>query len=172
MLEVEVKVELLAPGALRRRLEQVAKPGPSGTQTDVFFTHLAASADETLRLRASDGALELTYKGPRLDHAAKVRVEENVRLADDPTALLSRLGWTPSARLVKHRETWHLDGATVCIDSIDGLGSFAEVEVLSDDAAAASKKVEELVKQLGLEGAQRHSLSYVEMAIAAGITDD
>jgi adenylate cyclase class IV len=56
----------------------------------------------------------------------------------------------------------------ITIDTIDGLGTFAEVEVLAADEQAATAAVETHLKGLGLDGAMRISMSYLEMALAVG----
>lgn len=172
VLEVEAKVELLSPGALRDRLRAAgAAQAPVQNHEDFFFDHPSrdlASADEAFRLRITDDGMWLTYKGPKRGDGVKVRVEEEVQVQEDPRPLLEHLGFRPAAVLRKVRESWHMESITVTIDSIDGLGTFAEVEVLADDEAKATEIVETTLKGLGLDGAMRLSLSYLEMALEAG----
>ncbi len=173
VLEVEVKVELMAPGILRERLRQAGATQQSLEEhDDVFYAsgdRDVIATDEALRLRTTEGRMTLTYKGPRLGTDAKARVEEEVEVSSNPSALLAHLGWIPSARLKKRREPWSLEDVQVTIDTLDGLGTFAEVEVVSDDLEAASATVGHWLKVLGLEGAQRFSMSYLEMAAKAGL---
>jgi len=117
MLEAEVKLAL-APdnaAALRTRLA-AADVRAAGThdQTDTYFAHPGRdfrATDEALRLRSDNGALRITYKGPKLDPPRKTREEIEFALgADHATAstLLERLGFRPVAEVRKRRHEWTL----------------------------------------------------------------
>lgn len=174
VLEVEAKLELLSPGSLRDRLKA---SGATRTSTehheDIFFDHPSRDLpgnDEAFRLRITDEGMWLTHKGPKHGDAVKVRAEEEVRVMDDPRPMLEALGFRPAAVLRKDRESWGLaDGLHVTIDTIDGLGTFAEVEALAEDETKATELVETTIKGLGLDGAMRLSMSYLEMALDAGV---
>lgn len=176
VLEVEAKMELLAPGALRDRLQALgATPQPTEDQDDLYFQHPSrdlAATDEAFRLRRTPAGMDLTYKGPKRGEGAKVRTEHVVQVQDDPQTMLESLGFQPAARIVKRREPWQWGDVHVSIDTINGLGTFAEVEVVSADEAGAQEMVEEAVRALGLNGAQRFTVSYLEMAVAAGLSTD
>lgn len=179
MLEVEAKVAVDDPEALRQRLHGLgAAATPPALEEDVFFRHAArdlAAADEALRLRrlapGSDGApaFELTHKGPRQPGAYKAREERSARLVDDPTDLLAGLGYVPSARLAKTRQRFRLAALEVTLDHVEGLGWFAEVEALGgDDPRSAEASVQAALRELGLAGRPRVGKSYVELALEAG----
>ncbi len=176
VLEVEAKLELLAPGALRDRLRALgAQPGADERQDDTYYAHpqrdLAAN-DEAFRLRRTPAGMDLTYKGPKRGDGTKVRTEHVVRVTDDPAPLLHELGFTAAARVRKHREPWQWGDVHISIDTIDDLGTFVEVEVTGTNEAAATRAVEDAVAALGLQGAQRFQDSYLELAIAAGLDVD
>ncbi len=170
VFEVEAKVALGPVDAVRQRVEALGGTWSAPTiQEDTFFSHRdkdMAASDDALRLRRTD-ALELTYKGPRLPGDAKTRTEHNVRVADDPTALLAALGWTPAATLQKTRTSATLDGCQVELDYVEGLGHFLEVEATGTDAAVAGASVESLLAKLGFGDAARIHTSYLELALQA-----
>ena len=179
MLEVEAKVALGSPDALRSRLHDLgASATPAAPEDDTFFLHPGrdlAAADEALRLRRMQAAgqdggarFELTYKGPRRGGSYKAREELAVRLADDPTALLAALGFRPGVRLRKTRQRFRLGLLEVALDHVDGLGWFAEVEATGEDARAAEAAVHAALRELGLAGRPRVERSYLELALAAG----
>jgi adenylate cyclase class 2 len=180
MLEVEAKVALESPDALRAKLHDLgAAASPPGDEDDTFFSHPSrdlAASDEALRLRRvrpsrpdqSDG-FELTYKGPRQAGAYKARQEHTVRLADDPTELLQALGFAPAVRLRKRRQRFRLGALEVTLDHVEGLGWFAEVEALGGgDGRGAEASVQAALRELGLAGRPRLDRSYLELALAAG----
>lgn len=175
MYEVEVKVTVMSPAALRRALEAAgARMGGKRTETDTFYADPEGTIvrnGEALRIRQASGAWALTYKGPAAARDVKRRREHEVACSDDPGPLLEGLGYLPSVRLTKTREAWDLDGVAVTIDTIDGLGTFAELEVVGDDPDGAEVQVETALKLLGLVGADRFNESYVELALAAGLAE-
>ena len=173
MLEVEAKVRLDDPEALRRRLVDLGAVAQEvQEQRDAFFRHPQrdlAAGDEALRLRQVGSRFELTYKGPR--HAgsgAKARIEQTVAMAQDPTALLESLGFQVAVRLAKRREPFHWGRLTACIDWLDGLGVFLEVEAMGPDAETARHEVAAALQRLGLGDQPLVQEAYIELAVRAG----
>lgn len=165
MLEVEVKLRLHDPDALRARLTDWSPKGVV-RQRDVYFQHPGrdfVQTDEALRVRTVDGAHKVTYKGPRRKAAVKVREEVEHAIEGDPTRLLEALGFRGAGVVEKRRETWHRDGVELAIDDVVGLGMFVEVEAQSDDAEAASDLVESALRDLGLESEPRIEGSYLSL---------
>lgn len=173
MLEVEAKLELMAPAVVRRALQaEGATPSGRRTEADTYYRHPVrdfAATDEALRVRRTDGAWELTYKGPKRGRDVKVREEHDRRMDDDPGPILEALGFRVFARISKDRESWDLDGVHVTLDTVDGLGSFAEVEVVGQDEAEATRRIEATIERLVLQGATRFDRSYLELALEAGV---
>lgn len=180
VFEVEAKLRLRDRAGLERRLAALgARPGALEEQEDTFFAHPArdfARTDEALRLRRVGARLELTYKGPKqagvpapaaAPGGAKARIEQTLALQADPTALLAALGFHPAARLRKTRLPYRLGDVAVDLDHLEGLGDFVEVEVVAADRAAAARRVETVVAQLGLAGEPRVTQSYLELASQA-----
>ncbi|QKQ99857.1 class IV adenylate cyclase [Metallosphaera tengchongensis] len=86
--------------------------------------------DEALRLRLVNGRAELTYKGPRLGTKSKSREEVTVTLDDKNGMLkiLEKLGYRAVFTIKKRRKLLKKNGFTVCIDSVEDLGDFLEIE--------------------------------------------
>ena len=186
MYEVEVKVradhdavrERLA-GAGAERVEDVV-------QTDTYYDaphRDFAETDEVLRLRreaATDGddgsgaetetATRVTYKGPLVEDESKTREEFETGVGDGETAheLLSRLGFAPAATVEKQRERYALDGYTVTLDVVDGLGEFVEVEREAPESEVESVRegAFEVLRSLGLDPADGIRTSYLGMLLA------
>ena len=172
MFEVEAKVVLMAPGALRDRLRRLgAVPHDPATQTDHYLHHPCrdvAARDEAVRVREeADGVggvrWRVTHKGPR---AGASREEREVGTDADPRPLLEALGFRHAATVRKRREPWRLGTLWVVLDEVEGLGRFAEVEAVVADApgvAAARERVDSALRELGLAGAERVATSYLEL---------
>ncbi|QDV79703.1 class IV adenylate cyclase [Botrimarina mediterranea] len=177
MLEVELKFPLDDAGSLRERLAELGAVATGVVaQCDAYFNHPArnfAVTDEALRIRTVGDESVVTYKGPKQGSAAKTRFELELPLAtqttDGWTEILTRLGFRPVATVKKRRELFGLerDGRAfeLTIDEVEGLGAFAEVETLTDEASrdAAEHAVLALAAELGLTDAEPRS--YLEMLI-------
>lgn len=137
MYEVELKVRADHP-VVRERLDALgATHRRTVRQVDAYFDaphREFGETDEALRLRReSDGAGEtalLTYKGPLVEAGSKTREEHETAVADgdEARAIAEALGFTVAATVAKDREIYALDGYTVALDAVDGLGEFVEVE--------------------------------------------
>lgn len=90
-----------------------------------------------LRIRREGGEARVTFKGPVVPGAMKLReeLETSVGDADLLTRLFQELGYVPRWRYQKYREEYRLDGVTIAIDETP-IGVFVELE--GDETAIAS----------------------------------
>jgi len=178
MYEVEVKVSA-ALEAVRERLERLeATQLNSVMQADTYYNaphRDFAETDEALRIRSerpTDGAEEtrVTYKGPLVDEETKTREEFETGVEDDETidAILTSLGFEPTATVRKDRERFSLDGYTVTLDSVDGVGEYVEVETeVADESGleAAREGAYDVLEQLGLDPDDQLRTSYLGLLL-------
>ena len=133
--EVEVKARVEDIEGLVRKIEGIGgKLVREVVQEDLYFTHPCRDlkeGDEALRLRREGKNYMLTFKGRRIGKGAKIREELEVRVGDfDETAtLLKRLGFEKAFIIKKRRKEFVLNGVTIALDSVEGLGEFVEIEV-------------------------------------------
>lgn len=117
---------------------------------------------ECLRIRRSDGYSELTYKPPTITGSSHVIVkpETNVELKDADSAdsldqLFSNLDMITLAVVDKKRITYKKNhdsiNVTVSIDTIKDIGSFVEIEILSDTKQLAHDLVLKIESELGVD---------------------
>jgi pantoate--beta-alanine ligase len=181
MLEIEQKYARADFAELARRLARLgARPGTDIVESDQYFNapdRDFARTREAFRLRQVGSDNFLTYKGPRAAHAVKTRTELEIPLppgeaaAQQHARLLTHLGYRPVAVVRKRRRSFHLDrggfALTVCLDDVEGLGHFAEVEALAehDQADAARAAILELARELGLGEVEQRA--YLTMFLAA-----
>src|SRR5262245_9805546 len=173
MLEVEMKFAVEDAGRLRAALEAVgARQSEPRAEVDHYFNapdRDFARTDEAFRLRQIGERNVLTYKGPKVDTQTKTRFEVETPLADGPAAaeqglaLLKALRYRPTAVIRKQRtalelhwKSFHLEAT---LDAVEGVGLFAELEILApeDQLKPARQAVLELAKQLGLATSERRS---------------
>ena len=177
MYEVEVKVRAdhdEVSGALD---ELGARRGDRVVQRDTYYDaphRDFAETDEALRVRrvesASGDEQRVTYKGPLVDDASKTRLEHETAVGDGDTAdaILRGLGFEPVATVTKRRVEYRLDGYTVTLDSVEGLGEFVEVEreAAEADIEAVRDGARDLLSTLGVDPASHLRTSYLGLLFA------
>lgn len=178
--EVEQKFPVADVALLEAKLAELgAAPGDPQTQVDRYFAHPArdfARTDEALRIRRVGNENFVTYKGPKVDAVTKTRREIELPLpggdagAHDFAELLAALGFRPVAEVRKRRRralvSWRGRQVEVALDEVEGLGSFVELELESNDAGLAEARecIASLASRLGLAGSERRS--YLELLLA------
>lgn len=181
MLEIEQKFANVDFVDLERRLlARGAQLGEDHRESDDYLNapdRDFALTGEAFRLRRIGHKNMLTFKGPKQPGAVKVRTELEVPLppgdqaAADHLRLLKLLGYRPTATVRKRRRHFLLNvhgfDMTICLDEVDGLGRFAEVEVLAEEAQAeaAAAIVANFAADLGLT--KHEPRSYLRMVLAA-----
>ncbi|KTG30812.1 class IV adenylate cyclase [Haloferax profundi] len=182
MYEVEVKVRA-DHGVVRERLEAVdATQVNRVAQTDTYYDapHKDfAETDEALRLRREtrfdgdevvDEETNVTYKGPLVDESSKTRREYETGVHDGETmdAICTAVGFEPAATVEKERERFVVDGYTVSLDAVSGLGEFVEVEIeVEDGVDSAREGAFSVLDTLGLDPDDQIRTSYLGMLLGA-----
>ncbi len=170
MIEVEVKVKadhdkalsiLMKIGAIKIKVEN---------QSDTYFTaphRDFTKTDEVLRIRSLEDQAVLTYKGPKLDGVSKTR-EELETPVDGITAkrVLHALGFSEAGIVSKIRQVFKVGDIIVCLDAVENLGQFLEVEIITKSEKyieSSRQKLFEFLKQFGFEEKDSIRKSYLEM---------
>jgi adenylate cyclase class 2 len=180
MLEVEVKYSVDDFAPLESALALWgAELGASRRDEDHYFNapdRDFARTDEAFRVRSVGPRNYVTYKGPKRDRETKTRFEIEVPIADgdanaaDFRRLVTLLGYKPSGVVRKSRRVANCerDGfpLQICLDEVDNLGRFAELEVVAaeEQYEAAKAVVLTASRELGLTRVERRS--YLEMVLA------
>ena len=112
----------------------------------------------------------LTYKGPRQEDVCQSR-EEIQTGVEDPQAtalLLERLGFTPLLTVKKTRRHYHSDAVTACLDAVEGLGPFLELEMLTAQESQQREAGEQLItllEKMELDQKDLTRQSYLELLL-------
>ena len=175
MYEVELKVRA-AHDTVRERLDEIgARQVDAVTQEDVYYDppdRDFAETDEALRIRtetADETETRITYKGPLVETESKTRQEAKTAVADpdEIRAILAGLGYEPAATVRKDRERYTVDGCTVTLDAVDGLGEFVEAELeVETGIDDARERLESVFERLGLDPADQIRTSYLGLLLA------
>lgn len=123
------------------------------------------SQDKGLRIRKevdnkSGGEKNfLTWKGAKKTGEYKTREEIELRIGSDRdmAKILTALGYENRLKVSKVRRLWRIEGCSLCLDKVDGLGEFVEIECDN------SRIIAELQKKLGLGQLKHIEKTYAEM---------
>ncbi|KLK87355.1 adenylyl cyclase [Methanoculleus sediminis] len=172
MLEVEAKYTVGDLEDVRAGLDRKGvRMGRRQQERDVYYNaphRDFGETDEALRVRYDDTGVTVTYKGPKIRvGSAKAREEFNLAVADGELleTILSRLGFRRAATVSKVREFYEMGDVTVTLDDVEGLGTFAEIEILTEkDEEDAAGRIGAVAKELGVDGPPIYT-SYLEMLL-------
>ena len=136
---------------------------PIKTQDDMVWTEKMGTIDEFLsnkvfmRIRIQNGdKVILTAKKPKAlsGDGALVKREHEVVVnsAEEARGILDMLGLKEAVRVIKKRQTAEYNGYEICIDEIENLGSFIELEKIADAEGAeeAQKAMFKFLQTLGV----------------------
>lgn len=179
MYEVELKVradhERLRTALAELDVEQVGRVHQIDTYYDAPHREFAET-DEALRIRRETDAegqvtTKLTYKGPLVEAESKTREEFETLVGDDEAiaGVLEHLGFSPAGTVEKDRERYRVDGFTVSLDAVEGLGTFCEVERETEEADVERVRegAVDLLAALGLDADDQIRTSYFGLLLAS-----
>ena len=169
-MEIEAKFALRPEDAQRLRTEL----GPAehkAAQRDCYLK--TAGLPVALRIRQENDRAWVTLKSG-FEKVDGIRVREEwepvIQASEVGTwqTIFERLGFPAGEVVEKDRETWTLNPFVhVVIDEIAGLGTYLEVESISDDKAEALARLEAAIAQLGLKDQPRITHSYRDLLAQA-----
>lgn len=144
MREIEIKARVANKQALLALLmEQGIDVGAPVTQHDRVFGMIGPNEDDGdndlpwLRIRSEmqDEATKhiFTFKKSVTNQMDSIEHETEVFDDGELEKIITRLGFVPYSDLVKTRQKARLGDIEICIDTVDGLGDFIEVEKLTED---------------------------------------
>lgn len=165
MIEVEVKLPVRDLAVVR---EELRKMGFQRKQLLREEDHYYDSEEEairrggealrirrTLNLHTNREEVLVTFKGKKMDQVSMTRTELETSVGDATVMhqLLGALGYhevLPS--VIKTRDELSREDMNACLDEVEGLGEFLELEIVLEDGQdqrTALDKIEELLHTLG-----------------------
>ena len=186
MIEVEVKFKIDSAESIEKKLIELGfNKGQTLQEIDYYYNGVDRdfrASGEALRLRlveSLDGSavvadrpgeplIQMTYKGPKLDNVSMSRVEHQVNIDNFETMLsiLSSLGYKPVEPVIKLRRELFSEEICACVDTVDGLGDYLELEIMADEESQrenALDKISVVLKQLGYSISDTTTTSYLSM---------
>ena len=178
MVEVEVKVSVKNKIYLEEKLlEKGFLKGDLLKESDSYFDsacHEIREKDMALRIRSCENITRnltenfMTYKGPKMDKISMTRkeLEMNIESAETGRDILKSLGYIEVPPVVKLRQLFHLDKMTACLDQVENLGDFLELEIVvaqENEKENALDRLISLLYELGYEQEDIIKTSYLSM---------
>jgi len=159
MREIEIKIRTDKLEEVRYKLEQMGCEfsGPI-VQEDAIYA-LASNAGQewesskegstVMRIRRQNDSAEFNLKkqqsGGELDN---LEYETKVSNPDAVHAILAELGYKPQVEVKKIRIKCKFKDYEICLDKVDRLGSFVEIEKLVEESTEPDEVQKELIEVL------------------------
>lgn len=178
-VEIEVKIPIENFGEL---FEKLKSNGFVRTmvrrEVDTYFNSVyydLKENDKALRIRRTTDKItgkewaELNCKGPKLDDISMSRKEYETLLEnpDEIEKILAEIGFLPvDVTVDKTRYYFSKGEITACIDQVEGLGDFLELEILEQGEfkrEAGLKEIENVMNDIGYTMADTVQTSYLVM---------
>lgn len=179
MREVEVKFRIADVEAVEAALSlRGLRLGPPVVQDDQAYAPVGWSYGDAkqgvsfVRLRTVDGAHTFTLKRPAENALSCAEHETVVADRQAMDAAIRSMGFYPTVRIVKARRTAEFDDLSLCLDDVQGLGAFLEVERMVEANVPGEKvqaELAEFVAGLGIE-AERTEETYDSLVRSAQLT--
>lgn len=170
MHEVEVKAALRdKPGIMRALLALGCAFSAPVAENDVLYAKDVGSMDaynrnaDFLRIRVrGSGEIIFTLKHHPDRHEGRPdsmpqEFETGIGSKQEMEKMLALMGYQEAVRTDKIRQKGHLGKWEICIDEVEGLGSFIELEELTD-GSETQRVVDEMLTFLGTIGISRDDM--------------
>ena len=181
MIEVEVKLKIDNRTSVE---EQLKDHGfclhKRVKETDTYFDgglYGIKKSGQALRVRKTVDYMtgveksELNFKGAKIDTVsmARLELETEVENGDVAMKILEVIGFHKAEpRVIKERWLMSRDDLHACLDEVEGLGSFLELEIMVEEESVreeALKKIETILHDLDLSLSESTTLSYLCMLL-------
>lgn len=162
MREIEIKLKVKDLESLAKKLqERGCDLSAPISQYDIIYSkggsteewQSAQEGDITMRIRYLKDTAEFNLKQQRSGEMDNIEYETEIKDPEAMHKILLTLGYTPEVKVKKLRRKGKLEKYEVCLDEVEKLGTFVELEELTDDDTDPQKVREELfhvLESLGL----------------------
>lgn len=106
-----------------------------------------------LRIRTTNNKHVFSIKKPISGehHFSKIEHETEITDRDELEKLLETMGYYPSLQIKKERIIGHLGEYEICLDEVEELGSFIEIEKMSnEEPSVVRKELQDLLFSIGV----------------------
>lgn len=172
MKEVEVKAKVENLEELEKRLVDLGcEFSDSLLEEDMIFTNLKGDYAEFrtdvnfIRIRKRGDKITLTLKRPLTNEQDCIEKESEINNPKEVADMLELMDHKKALELKKRRKKTKYKGLEICLDSIEELGDFVEVEKLTndEDSEKIQKELFDFLKSLGIDEKERVIRGYDTM---------
>jgi adenylate cyclase class 2 len=167
-MEIEAKFRLTTE-QFHAIQETIGQPDRTVQEWDTYFH--TPEPGTSLRVRRQhdlvtlDRVAWITLKGGRNEVGGIMAIDEvepeiPYEMATVFEKMFPMVGLATDLLVAKTRRMYNYQGATLVLDTVEGLGYFAEVEIISDDASMAMAKLGKIVLELGFDKLEKAAGSY------------
>lgn len=169
MREIEIKARVKDEQGLRNALQNAGiMLGKPVKHHDVVYSRPGAKdgdpAENWLRIRTENDSRHIfTLKRSVVGELDSIEHETVIENSDELRAIFGYLGYELFSDLTKTREKAQEGEYEICLDAVDSLGIFIEVEKLCDESVDGTKVVDELwayLKRLGIDESDKETHGY------------
>ena len=177
MIEIEVKLRIKDVAVLEKKLlEQGYKLIETLRETDTYSDggiNGIKKSGQALRVRRTVNCVTgkeqsaITFKGEKIDAVsmARLEVETVVESGEAAERILCALGFYPVQPIVvKIRKILRNGDICACLDDVQGLGTFLELEIMAESEEArpaALERIEEILNSVGYTMDDTTRVSYL-----------
>ncbi|MEK7586712.1 MAG: class IV adenylate cyclase [Patescibacteria group bacterium] len=164
MREIEIKLKVDNFEEIEKKLKErgciLSQPI---SQHDVIYSQKgskkefeqANEGDVIIRIRHLKDSAQLNLKQQRSGEMDNLEYETEVKDPKEMHKILETLGWKPVVEVKKLRRKGKLGEYEICLDQVEKLGTFIELEKLTADDADPLEVREELFRELESLGLSR-----------------
>lgn len=175
MVEMELKASIENINEIKNELSRLGcEWGKLDEQVDKIYLreNTIGFSSPVIRLRRCKAGIFLTLKV--LEENVNTAQELETRIYDMEVMdkILSILGFRFCVLVNKKRETTFYKGFSICLDDVEGGGTFIEIEKLSDnnmDQKNIYEQQKEILKKLGIDDKQLVNEKYYQIILNSKI---
>lgn len=169
MREIEVKARIVSAESFIQQLEGLGiKLSQPLIQKDRIFAEnveeFAQFKPDTnyLRIREQNGKYIFTAKRSLINDLSAIEHETVIDKPAELAAIIELLGYREAVRVNKVRRKAEYRGLEICVDEVEGLGAFVEVEKLTEetDADRVQNELFEFLKTFNIKAEDREKSGY------------
>jgi len=158
MIEVEIRAKIQDPEKVKQRLKdlrvELFKTEKQidhifGRDKDLDENHKMIEGRFVARLRERNNQVSLEFKEIKRSGAG-LEISSPLSKLEDGQSFLASLDFKKAFAIVKQREIYRYQDCEICLDSVDSLGQFVEIEYIgqADGEKTALEKCRDLLRAL------------------------
>jgi len=173
MREIEIKLKVKNLDELEKKLKEAGcifsapiKQNDvvysSGSDTGARFTE-AKEGHVAIRIRRENDIAEFTLKQQKSNEMDNMEYGTKVENPEAIHKILEVLGWKPQLEVIKIRKKGKMGEYEICLDRVEQLGEYVELEKITDgnaDPDEVRKELFEALKPFGLSEKDEETKGY------------